>query len=192
MAGLDLRPLPLLRARTREPLRRGTIHRLPAQRRLRRIRACRRTLLLRPARARRCRCAGTAAVCGPDRLSRARHGRKRPAAWHLRLRRSGPYHHPGRAVAGSRGVRLHPQRRPREPGLRAPARCGLGRRRRPGTTAGHRRGADLRPVGALVPAALRVMCKGGTVVCAGIHMSDIPAFPTTSCGANGASFRSPT
>ncbi|MEZ5610334.1 MAG: zinc-dependent alcohol dehydrogenase family protein [Rhodocyclaceae bacterium] len=33
------------------------------------------------------------------------------------------------------------------------------------------------PVGALVPAALRVMCKGGTVVCAGIHMSDIPAFP---------------
>jgi propanol-preferring alcohol dehydrogenase len=33
------------------------------------------------------------------------------------------------------------------------------------------------PVGALVPAALRVTAKGGTVVCAGIHMSDIPAFP---------------
>jgi alcohol dehydrogenase, propanol-preferring len=33
------------------------------------------------------------------------------------------------------------------------------------------------PVGALVPAALRVLAKGGTVVCAGIHMSDIPQFP---------------
>lgn len=33
------------------------------------------------------------------------------------------------------------------------------------------------PVGALVPAALRVTRKGGVVVCAGIHMSDIPAFP---------------
>jgi propanol-preferring alcohol dehydrogenase len=33
------------------------------------------------------------------------------------------------------------------------------------------------PVGALVPAALRAVAKGGTVVCAGIHMSEIPAFP---------------
>src|SRR5690606_14566035 len=33
------------------------------------------------------------------------------------------------------------------------------------------------PVGALVPAALRATAPGGTVVCAGIHMSDIPAFP---------------
>jgi propanol-preferring alcohol dehydrogenase len=33
------------------------------------------------------------------------------------------------------------------------------------------------PVGALVPAALAAVAKGGTVVCAGIHMSDIPAFP---------------
>jgi alcohol dehydrogenase, propanol-preferring len=33
------------------------------------------------------------------------------------------------------------------------------------------------PVGALVPAALQTTAKGGTVVCAGIHMSDIPAFP---------------
>lgn len=32
------------------------------------------------------------------------------------------------------------------------------------------------PVGALVPAALRAVVKGGVVVCAGIHMSDIPAF----------------
>ncbi|EYD72814.1 Alcohol dehydrogenase [Limimaricola hongkongensis DSM 17492] len=33
------------------------------------------------------------------------------------------------------------------------------------------------PVGALVPLALRALRKGGTVVCGGIHMSDIPAFP---------------
>ncbi len=33
------------------------------------------------------------------------------------------------------------------------------------------------PVGALVPEALRRVRKGGTVVCGGIHMSDIPAFP---------------
>ncbi len=33
------------------------------------------------------------------------------------------------------------------------------------------------PVGSLVPLALRAVAKGGTVVCAGIHMSDIPAFP---------------
>ncbi len=33
------------------------------------------------------------------------------------------------------------------------------------------------PVGALVPAALRAVRKGGTVVCGGIHMSAIPSFP---------------
>ena len=32
------------------------------------------------------------------------------------------------------------------------------------------------PVGALVPAALKLVRKGGRVVCAGIHMSDIPSF----------------
>ncbi len=33
------------------------------------------------------------------------------------------------------------------------------------------------PVGTLVPEALRAVDKGGTVVCGGIHMSDLPAFP---------------
>jgi len=33
------------------------------------------------------------------------------------------------------------------------------------------------PVGSLVPQALRVTTRGGTVVCGGIHMSDIPSFP---------------
>jgi propanol-preferring alcohol dehydrogenase len=35
----------------------------------------------------------------------------------------------------------------------------------------------LAPVGALVPQALRAVEKGGTVVCGGIHMSDVPSFP---------------
>ncbi len=33
------------------------------------------------------------------------------------------------------------------------------------------------PVGALVPLALQAVARGGTVVCAGIHSSDIPSFP---------------
>jgi len=33
------------------------------------------------------------------------------------------------------------------------------------------------PVGPLVPAALKALDRGGVVVCAGIHMSDIPSFP---------------
>ncbi|MGB7084988.1 MAG: zinc-dependent alcohol dehydrogenase family protein [Phormidesmis sp.] len=33
------------------------------------------------------------------------------------------------------------------------------------------------PAGSLVPTALRALAKGGVVVCAGIHMSEIPAFP---------------
>ena len=33
------------------------------------------------------------------------------------------------------------------------------------------------PVGSLIPAALRAVAKGGTVVTGGIHMSDIPTFP---------------
>src|SRR5205807_7741350 len=35
----------------------------------------------------------------------------------------------------------------------------------------------LAPAGELVPAALRAVARGGTVVCAGIHMIDIPGFP---------------
>src|SRR3979411_2569479 len=50
----------------------------------------------------------------------------------------------------------------------------------------------LAPVGALIPAALACVRPGGRVVCAGIHMSDVPAFPyrllwggrSVSSGAN--------
>ena len=48
------------------------------------------------------------------------------------------------------------------------------------------------PAGELVPAALRAVAKGGVVVCAGIHMSDIPRSHTSCSGASGCSARSPT
>src|SRR5918912_1358870 len=41
------------------------------------------------------------------------------------------------------------------------------------------------PAGELVPAALRATAKGGVVVCAGIHMSDIPSFPYAPLGGGG-------
>ncbi len=40
------------------------------------------------------------------------------------------------------------------------------------------------PVGALYPQALKAVKKGGKVVSAGIHMSDIPAFPMLCFGRN--------
>ena len=46
------------------------------------------------------------------------------------------------------------------------------------------------PVGALVPLALRAIRPGGRVVCAGIHMSDIPSFPY-ECEAMSSSTGSP-
>ena len=48
------------------------------------------------------------------------------------------------------------------------------------------------PVGALVPEALKHVKKGGRVVCAGIHMSDIPAFPYADLWGERRSCRSPT
>ena len=45
------------------------------------------------------------------------------------------------------------------------------------------------PAGALVPAALAACAKGGSVVCAGIHMSNIPDSPTSCSGASGSCAR---
>ena len=99
------------------------------------------------------------------------------AARHLRLRRRGPHRHPGRDRPRRRGVRLHARRcRPaRSPGTR----CCLGRfgarTAPPGQISTPR--SSSRPAGELVPAALRAVRKGGTVVTGGIHMSEIPALP---------------
>ena len=48
------------------------------------------------------------------------------------------------------------------------------------------------PAGELVVTALRALAPGGVVVCAGIHMSDIPSFPYADSGASARSARSPT
>jgi propanol-preferring alcohol dehydrogenase len=53
----------------------------------------------------------------------------------------------------------------------------LGKRNQPLAHAAARASARAAPAGELVPAALRAVRKGGRVVCAGIHMSDIPSFP---------------
>ncbi len=46
--------------------------------------------------------------------------------------------------------------------------------------------------GELVPQALRALAPGGIVVCAGIHMSDIPSFPYEDLWHERRSARSPT
>ncbi|MFO1427970.1 MAG: alcohol dehydrogenase catalytic domain-containing protein [Steroidobacteraceae bacterium] len=86
------------------------------------------------------------------------------------------HHGTGRARRGARGLRLHAARRSRGAGTRAAPRRELG-----GFDAARARRArcrdHLRAGRALVPTALAAVRKGGTVVCGGIHMSDIPSFP---------------
>ena len=99
------------------------------------------------------------------------------AARHLRLWRRGAHRGPGRAPPGARRLRLHQVRGCR----RAAFARELGAAWAGDSTMAPPEPLDaaiiFAPVGALVVAALRATAKGGTVVCAGIHMSDIPSFP---------------
>ncbi len=61
--------------------------------------------------------------------------------------------------------------------FRATARCRVGRRFERTAAAPLDAAIIFAAVGDLVPLALRAVRKGGRVVCAGIHMSDIPGFP---------------
>ena len=62
--------------------------------------------------------------------------------------------------------------------FRAASRCDMGRRIRRDAAGAARRGDHLCDRSAIwCPLALRAVRKGGRVVCAGIHMSDIPSFP---------------
>jgi len=83
-------------------------------------------------------------------------------------------------VARHQGRKLYAFTRPGD----SAAQGGAGQRGAEGAGAGDEEAPEMldasinfAPVGALVPAALRRVRKGGTVVCAGIHMSDIPSFP---------------
>ena len=80
VARLDLRRLPLLRERPREPLRRGALHRLPRGRRLRRACRRRRALLLLDPRGLHRRAGRAAPLRRADRLPLARDGRRRASA----------------------------------------------------------------------------------------------------------------
>ena len=83
-------------------------------------------------------------------------------------------------VANWQGRRVHAFTRPGDEAARAFARA-LGCASAQGSDQPPPEPLDaaivFAPVGALVPEALRHVRKGGRVVCAGIHMSDIPAFP---------------
>ena len=178
------------RSRAREPLRPRPLHRLRPRRRLRRAGRGRRALLL-PAARRLPRPAGrAAAVRGADRLPHAAAGRRRRAARHLRLRRGGAHHLPGGAPRGPARVRVHaPGRRRRRRRSRASsARSGRATRsaRRPRSST--RRSSSPRPARSCRPRCA-ALAKGGVVVCGGIHMSDIPAFPTSCSGASACCAR---
>ena len=106
----------------------------------------------------------------------AQDGGARKEAWHLRLWGGGAYCRASRAL-GRRSVYAFTR-----PGYVAAQEfakslgcCWAG-----GSDERPRRSRcchHLRPRRRLVPAALRAVRKGGTVVCGGIHMSDIPSFP---------------
>ena len=121
---------------------------------------------------------GAAALRRADRLplapGRGRRGTGRP----LRLRRGGAHRLPGRAAPGTRGLRADAPGGRARPGVRAIARRDVGGRHR-GGAAGRARCRDpLRPGRRARPdGAAATSRKGGIVVCAGIHMSDIPSFP---------------
>ena len=69
----------------------------------------------------------------------------------------------------------------------------VGRRRDGAGSRAARRGDHLRPGRRARPAALRATAPGGVVVCAGIHMSDIPSFPyDAAVGGARRCARSPT
>ena len=120
---------------------------------------------------------GAAALRRADRLPRAAHRRRRRR---LGLYGFGAAAHIVAQVARWRG----PARLRRSPATATPRRR---RSRASSAPSGPARGEPppeeldaaiiFAPAGALVPAALRAVAKGGTVVCAGIHMTDIPSFP---------------
>ena len=134
---------------------------------------------------------GAAALRRPDRLALAANGGRGASGSASTASAPPPTSSPRSRATGSRGLRLHPPgRRGRRSASRAPwAPCGRAaptsrRRSRSMRRSSSRRSGRWfrrRSRGA----------QGGTVVCGGIHMSDIPRFPTVLWGERSAS-RSPT
>ena len=149
-----------------------------------------------PTRAMRChpggvrgRRGGASAVRRADRLPVAEAGR-REAARALGVYGFGGAAHPPAQVAVWQGRRVHAFTRPGDAAAQAFA-LSLGCASAQDAEAPPEpldAAIIFAPVGALVPEALRRVRKGGRVVCGGIHMGDIPAFPPI-CGASGRSCR---
>ena len=169
------------------------VHRQGHRRRLRRVRGGRRALHLRPAREHERPRGGAAAVRRADRLPRAAARRRRRAARTLRLR--GGSAHIICQVAVHQGRRVFAFTRAQDSAAQELARS-LGAEWAGDAMAPGPEPLDaaimFAPAGPLVPAALRATAPGGVVVCAGIHMSDIPSFPTASSGRSASCDRSPT
>ena len=157
-------------------MRHGAIHRVHDRRRLCGIRGGRCALLLSAARGLRrdelapWLCAG---LIGYRALRMAGDARRARPLW---LRRGGAHRRANRAPRRAGGVRVHP---PGDKAAQAFARelVPCGRAAASGPPEELDAAILFAPVGALVPTALRDVGKGGSVVCAGIHMSDIPQFP---------------
>ena len=107
LARLDLRAVPLLPRRPREPLRRGALHGLRRRRRLRGGNGRGRALLLSDSRRLPGRPGRAAALRRPDRLSRVFVGGRRGAARAVRIRRGRAHRLPGRACRGAARLRVH-------------------------------------------------------------------------------------
>ena len=112
-----------------------------------------------------------------DRLPHAATGGRCSASRDLRVRRGGPHPGAGRALSGPRDLRVYPAGRYGGAAICPRARRRLGRRIDERPPEPLDAALIFAPVGALVPTALAATRKGGSVVCGGIHMSDIPAFP---------------
>ncbi len=119
-----------------------------------------------------------AALRGLDRIPLARSRGRRKTPGHLRIRRGGAHRRTGGPAIKGRSV--YAFTRPGDDEAQRFAK-GLGAAWAGASNELPPEELDaaiiFAPVGALVPAALAAVRKGGTVVCGGIHMSDIPSFP---------------
>ncbi len=112
------------------------------------------------------------------RRSSAAGGRRSPPARAVRLRRGGAHHRAGGAARGTRSVRVHVARRRRGAGVRTKRGRYLGRRigRAAARARSTRRSFSRRSADSFLKRC-RMSTPAGVVVCAGIHMSDVPSFP---------------
>ena len=178
LARLDCGECRYCRERPREPLRPRALHRLPPRRRLRRAGRRGRALLLPDPRRLPRRRGRPAPLRRPDRLPLAAPRRRRRAA--SASTASAPRRTSSRRSRATRDGASSPSRARATPTAQAFARE-LGAEWAGGSDERPPEELDaaivFAPVGELVPAALAAVAKGGAVVCAGIHMSDIPSLP---------------